>query len=148
MDNKEKQVLVTSISMILIFVCYSLFVYYKYIAVNPEILNDFKFWGKALLILIPVTIVAEIILHIIFSIVNKIVTNEDVDTLSDERDKLIDLKAVQISHWIFNAGFMLSMVALAIGMPPYSLFIILIASGFIASIASGMAKIYFYRKGV
>jgi len=148
MDNKEKQILVSSISMILIFVCYSLYVYNKYISGNLEILDDFKFWGKTFLILIPVTIVAEIIIHIVFAIINKIVTNEDLESKSDERDKLIELRAIQISHWIFTIGFLLSMITLVIGMPPYAMFITLFASGFISSITSAIAKIYFYRKGI
>jgi hypothetical protein len=147
MDNKEKQILVTVIGMILIIACYSLYVYNKFIAVNFNIINDFKFWGKTFLILIPVTIVFQIIIHIVFAIINKIVTNEDMPTLVDERDKLIDLKAIRISHWIFTLGFLLSMVSLVMGMPPYVMFITLIASGFISGIVSELAKIYFYRKG-
>jgi hypothetical protein len=147
MDNKEKQILVTVISLILIFAFYSLYVYNKYIADNFNILNDFKFWGKTFLILIPVTIVSQIVIHIVFAIINKIVTNEDMSTLSDERDKLIDLKSIRISHWVFTTGFLLSMVSQVIGMPPYAMFITLVASGFVSGIVSEIAKIYFYRKG-
>jgi hypothetical protein len=92
--------------------------------------------------------VSQIVIHIVFHIINKIVTNEDIITICDERDKLIDLKALRISHWIFTMGFLLSMIALAIGMPPYVMFLTLIASGFISGIVSEIAKIYFYRKGV
>jgi len=148
MDNKEKQVLVSLISTVLIFGFYSLYVYNHYIAGNPAILNDFKFWGKAFLFLIPVTIVAEIIIHIVFAIINKIVTNEDMDTRSDERDKLIELKTIRISHWIFIMGFLLSMISQVIGMPPYAMFLTMIASGFISSTTSEIAKIHYYRKGV
>lgn len=147
MDNKEKQVLVTTISLVLIFGIYSLYVYNKYIVVNFDVINDFKFWGRAFLILIPVTIISQILIRILFAIFNKIVTKEDMETKSDERDKLIELKAIQISHWVFTGGFLLSMVFLVVGMPPYVMFITLIASGFLSGIASGMAKIYFYRKG-
>jgi len=147
MDNKEKQILVTVISLILILACYSLYVYNKYIAENFSIINDFKFWGKTFLILIPVTIVSQIVIHIVFAIINKIVTNEDMPTLSDERDKLIDLKAIRISHWVFTTGFLLSMVSQVIGMPPWAMFITLVASGFVSGIVSEIAKIYFYRKG-
>lgn len=147
MDNKEKQVLVTTISLVLIFGIYSLYVYNKYIVVNFDVINDFKFWGRAFLILIPVTIISQILIHILFAIFNKIMTKEDMETKSDERDKLIELKAIQISHWVFTGGFLLSMVFLVVGMPPYVMFITLIASGFLSGIASGMAKIYFYRKG-
>lgn len=147
MDNKERQVLVSIISSVLIMGFYSFYVYDKYIVGNPEILNDFKFWGKAFLILIPVTIVAQIIIHIVFAIINKILTNEDIETITDERDKLIELKSIQISHWIFVGGFLLSMVALVIGLPPYAMFFTLIASGFISSLVSEFAKLYYYRKG-
>jgi len=147
MDNKEKQILVTAISLAAIFAVYSLYVYNKYIALNPAILNDFRFWGIAFLILIPVTIVSQILIHIVFAIINKILTNEDMETRTDERDKIITMKALRISHNIFTAGFLLSMVCLAFGLPPYSMFIMLIASGFISAIISEIAKIHFYRKG-
>jgi len=147
MYRREKQILVSLITTILILGFYSLFVYQKYMVGNMEIINDFKFWGKAFLILIPVTIVAQIIIHIIFFIINKIITNEDIPMINDERDKLIELKAIRISHWVFIVGFLLSMGSQAIGMQPWVMFITLIYSGFIAAIASEIAKIYFYRKG-
>ncbi|MBI5540220.1 MAG: hypothetical protein HY951_09200 [Bacteroidia bacterium] len=116
-------------------------------AENMEIINDFKFWGKAFLILIPVAILAQIIIYIVFAIINKMITNEDIPNLSDERDKLIDLKAIRISHWIFTLGFMLAMGSQAIGMQPYIMFVVLIFSGFASSIIAEIAKLYFYRKG-
>jgi hypothetical protein len=147
MDNKEKQILVTIINLVLIFVGYSLYLYNMYIVDDFNILNDFKFWGKAFLILIPITIVAQIIIHIIFAIINKIVTNEDMETKSDERDKLINLKAIRVSHRIFTAGFLLSMVTLVLGMPVYVMFLTLVCSGFLSGIISEIAKVYYYRKG-
>ncbi len=145
---REKQILVSIISSILILGFYSVYVYNKYMTGNPDIINDFKFWGKAFLILIPVSIVAQIIIHIVFSIINKIVTNEDVPAITDERDKLIELKAIRISHWIFILGFLLAMGSQAFDMQPWVMFILLISSGFVSAIASEVAKIYFYRKGV
>ena len=149
MDNKEKQILINVINLVLIFGCYSLVVYHTYIAENPAIINDFKFWATAFLILIPVIIVTQIIIHIVFAILNKIVTNEDiyVSSRKDERDKFIDLKAIRISHWVFTTGFLLSMVSQVVGMPPYVMFITLIVSGFLSGIVSEVSKIYFYRKG-
>jgi len=147
MDNKEKQILVTIIGLVVILGGYSLYVYNHYIAGNPTIVNDFKFWGKAFLVMIPVAIVSQIVIHIVFAILNKMVTNEDIPTKTDERDKLIDLKAIRISHWIFTFGFLLSMTALAIGMQPWVMFLTLVISGFIAGIVSECAKLYFYRKG-
>ena len=147
-STKEKQIFVSLVTSMLIFGLYSLYVYHNYIAGHPEVLNDFKFWGKAFLIFIPVAIVVQIIIHIIFAIINKIVTNEDVSTMSDEMDKFIELKALRISHWIFTLGFFLAMGSQAIEMPPFMMFIILICSGLVSSVVEGIAQIYFYRKGV
>lgn len=100
------------------------------------------------MILIPVAIVTQIIIHIVFAIINKIVTNEDIPVIDDERDKLIELKSIRISHWIFTLGFMLAMGSQAIGMQPWVMFITLIGSGFLSGTISEGVKIYFYRKGV
>jgi hypothetical protein len=83
----------------------------------------------------------------VFAIINKIATNEDIPVISDERDKLIELKAVRISHWIFIFGFMLSMGSQAFGMQPWVMFITLVFSGFVASVISEIARIIYYRKG-
>lgn len=91
---------------------------------------------------------AQIIIHIIFAIINKMVTNEDMPTTDDERDKLIELKSTRISHWIFTIGFMLAMGSQAIDMKPWVMFVTLISSGFLSSMVSELARFYFYRKGV
>jgi VanZ family protein len=145
--RKEKMILVAMINMILIPGVYAFYVYEKYVSVNPEIINDFRFWGKAFLFLIPVTIIAQIIIHILFALINKIVTDEEISVINDERDKLIELKAIRISHWTFTLGFMLAMASQAFGMQPWVMFIILVLSGFISAIASEITKLYFYRKG-
>jgi len=147
MDYKEKQVILSIIISILVLGCYSLYVYNKYMAGNIEIINDYKFWGRSFIILIPVAIIAQIIICIGFAIINKIVTNEDIPSISDERDKLIELRAIRIAHWMFIVGFFLAMVSQALGMPPYVMFIVLIFSGFASSILAEVTKLYFYRKG-
>jgi hypothetical protein len=146
---KEKMIMVSIITSLLIISIYSIFVYKKHIEANPEIINNLKFWGKSFLILIPISIAAQIIIHIIFIIINKIVANEEPPPLlSDEMDKLIELKSKRISHWIFIAGFLLAMGSLVLEMPVWVMFVTLIYSGFLAAIVSEIAKIYFYRRGV
>ena len=148
MSYQEKRGLVTLISMILIFGLFSLFVYIRYqdtIVNNP---NDFQFWGRTFFIYIPVIIVSFIIIYIVYSIIYKIVTGENPPTITDERDKLVELKATRISHWAYGFGFLLAMGSQALGMQPYVMFLVLISSCFVTSIISEIAKIYLYRKGV
>lgn len=146
--SKEKQIITSTISILLILVLYSWQVYQKYVAGNPELINDFKFWGKSFIIMVPIMIGALILIHIVFAIVHKIITNEDISTVTDEMDRLIDLKALRISHWMHTLGLFLAMGSQALGMQVWVLFVILISSCFIGAIAEGAAKIYFYRRGI
>jgi hypothetical protein len=148
MGQHEKQSIVSIIGSLLVIGIYSLYIYRNYIQADMELLNDFQFWGKSFIYLIPVAIVVQIVIHIVFAIANTIITRENMSDFSDERDKLIELKSIQISHWIFILGFMMAMGSLAIGMRPYIMFLTLISSGFLASLAGEVAKIIYYRKGV
>ncbi len=147
MGHHEKQSIVSIIGSVLVIGFYSLYVYRHYIQADMGLLNDFQFWGKSFLYLIPVAIVVQIVIQILFAIGNRIITQEDLPDITDERDKLIELKSIRISHWIFTAGFMLAMGSLAMGMKPYVMFLTLISSGFVASLASEVAKIIWYRRG-
>jgi len=148
MSYQEKQSIVSMVNTILILGIYSYIIYSRYVAGNPDIINDLSFWGKSFIILIPVTIVVQIVLHILFVIVNKILTNDEIPDKTDEMDKLIELKSIRISHWVFILGFFLAMGSLALEMKLWVMFVLLISSGFLAGIVSDMAKIYYYRKGL
>lgn len=148
MSYQEKQSILSLFNTILILSIYSFYVYNKYIAGNPEIIYDMKFLGKAFMILIPFTIVVQIVMHILFAIYIRIVTSEDPPTKEDEMDKLIELKSIRISHWVFIVGFFSAMASQAIGMAPYVMFLSFVVSGFLAGMISDIAKIWYYRKGV
>lgn len=148
MDIKEKRILLTLITSVMTFAFYIIYVYQKILKVNLDLLNDFKFWGKSFLILIPVAIVVQIVVHIGFAIYIKVTSDEEIDPIDDERDKLIELKAIKISHHIFIVGFALSMGSLAMDMRPWVMFVILLSSGFIASIVNEILRLYYYRKGI
>lgn len=148
MEGKEKQILVTVINTIVIFIAYAYYVYTKQLAFDPSLWNDAQFWGKTFIVLIPVAIVAQIVIHIIFSIINKIVTNEDMPMKDDERDKLIELKSIRVAHWIFTIGFLTAMITQAMGMEIGVMFITLVIAGSISGVVSELVKLYYYRKGI
>ena len=95
---------------------------------------------------IGVSIVLIIALHILFNILSSIVTGQYEEDIDDERDKIFELYALQVSSAIFG----ISIVAILVLIGWFNLTIItgLIAitfSGFIASIFSLLLKIYLYR---
>jgi hypothetical protein len=98
--------------------------------------------------MIPVTIVGQILLHIVFAIIYQIVTRQEIADITDERDKAIELKAMRIAHWLFILGFVSAMGTQALGMQPWVMFVTLTGAGFISTVISESAKIYYYRKGI
>lgn len=148
MSYQEKKNIVSLISTLLIFGFYCLYVYQKYQKGSIDSTDTFHFWGSVILILIPVSIVAKIIITIVFNIIYRITTNEVEPSFADELDKLIELKATKISHYVFTLGFLLAMGSLVINMPPSAMFIILIFSGFLSEVVGVITQLYFYRRGV
>ena len=149
MSIQEKKSVVNLVSSVLIFGIYGWYVLQNYQAGGPALAYDFKFWASAILILIPISIVAQIIVAIVFAIVNAIATNEREDpSFQDERDKLIELKAARNSMYVFILGFVLAMVSVVMGYSPAVMFIILAVSGLASEIADELSQLYFYRRGV
>lgn len=148
MSYQEKKNIVSLISTILIFGSYCLYVFLRFNDANVEGAELFRFWGAVILILIPVSIVAKIIIEIVFIIINRIATKEVEPSFADELDKLIDLKAMRIAYFVFIFGFLLAMGSLVLQMPTSTMFIILFLSGFTSEVASILWRLYLYRKGV
>lgn len=148
MSYQEKQNIVNMFSGLIITLIYAIIVYQRHLEGRFDLSQDFSKWGVIFLVFIGVSIVARIIIQIIFHIINAIATREDKTPLEDERDKLIKLKATRNSYYVFSGGFVLSVVALAIGMPVYGIFIAFIVSGLLAEIMDNGSQIYYYRKGV
>ncbi|HYK73118.1 MAG TPA: hypothetical protein VEV44_08350 [Pseudoneobacillus sp.] len=148
MTYQEKKSIVSVISAILIFVSYCLYMYPRFPGGGVESSEAFRYWGSFVLYLTLFSIVAHIIISIIFNIVFRITTNEKEPTFADELDKLINLKAYRNSFFAFIVGFLFAMGSLVSYQPLHVMFIILITSGFISDVTGSVTKLYHYRKGV
>ncbi|HSH20115.1 MAG TPA: hypothetical protein VLA03_06665 [Draconibacterium sp.] len=148
MSYREKENIVNIFSALLITPIYAWIVYQKQLAGTIELSNDFQTWGIVFLIFAGVSVVARIIIYIVFHIFNAIATREEDIPAEDERDKLIKLKATRNSHYTFSIGFFMAIIALSIGMPSYWLFILFVISGVVAELIDNGSQIYYYRRGV
>lgn len=148
MSYREKEKIVNIFSALLITSIYTWIVYQKQLAGTIELSNDFQTWGIVFLIFAGVSVVARIIIYIVFHIFNAIATKEEDIPAEDERDKLIKLKATRNSHYTFSIGFFMAIIALSIGMPSYWLFILFVISGVVAELIDNGSQIYYYRRGV
>ena len=148
MSYQEKKNIVSLMGTVLVFGLYCLYVFQSDQIGSIHSSDTLSFWGAFILILIPVSIVAKIIITIIFNIIYRITTQETEPAFSDELDKIIELKAMRNSYFVFIAGFLLSMVALVLEMQVSAMFMILIAAGFVSEMVGGLSQLYLYRKGV
>lgn len=148
MSYQEKKNIVALATTLLVFGSYSLYMYIRFNDANLEGAELFRFWGAFILILIPVSIVARIIIEVGFIVVNRITTKEVEPSFADELDKLILLKAMRTSFFVFVFGFLLAMGSLVLNMAISTMFIILILSGFLSEVAGNISQLYYYRRGV
>lgn len=132
---------------------YAFVVYQRYLNGTVDTTDVFKFWAITILVFIPISIIARIIIMIFFSIGNAVVQTakgEEVSEIDivDERDKLIEMKATKISLVVFSLGFLLALVTQALDMNDHIFFITLVVVGLITEVVSETATIIYYRKGV
>lgn len=147
MSYQEKRNIVSIISTVLITVFYGMYVFQLYQEASRNPATVVSFWGSVILTLIQVLIVFKIIIHIVFNIINKIATNEDEPSLTDERDRLFELKATRNSYYVFMLGFFLSMGTLALDMPPSVMFIVIPSAMIVSCVIGDISQLYFYRRG-
>ncbi|WP_027086594.1 hypothetical protein [Cohnella panacarvi] len=148
MSYQEIKNVVSLISTVCIFGGYCAYVFLNN---RDEIWHStatLSFWGAVVLILIPVSIVARIVVTILFIMIYRMVTKEQEPSFADELDKLIELKASRVSYAVFVVGFLFGMFALAMEWPLSWAFVFMICSGFMAEVADGVAQLYWYRKGI
>ncbi|GAB1422013.1 hypothetical protein MASR2M15_22200 [Anaerolineales bacterium] len=144
---QEKLTLLSIFTTLASFIPYAIFIFNKYQAMDasgPDIAN---FWAIAILLLLPVLVIAQIVTQILFIVLHMVITKKEEPTLSDELDQLIDLKSTRNFYHLFMLGFFLSMLAVALGGQLSMMFMILFIALIIAGIFADVSKIYFYRRG-
>ncbi|MFS1514270.1 hypothetical protein VQL36_17840 [Chengkuizengella sp. SCS-71B] len=147
MSYREKSKIVDLICTIFISTGFFIYVFLKFQEGTLNSGNIFSFWGSLFFVLIIVTIVVNIVVQILFGIINTVVTKEELPSITDERDKLIELKATRNSYYVFVTGFLLAMGSLAIGMSPNVMFSTLFISGSVGSMMDSLSMLYYYRRG-
>lgn len=150
MSYHHKTIFISLITTLVVFIFYSFYMYGKYLNGEFDGPDASSIVGMSVFILIGASIIVTIIVHIIYAIVEAIITQKEPDsnTMSDERDKLIDLKGLQIFILVFSFGFIASMGALAFGVESYIIFISITCSMFFANVISEIAKLFYYHVGV
>jgi hypothetical protein len=157
MSFQEKNIAVSLGSFSLILVIFIIRVLQLILTDNFTETNVFRLWGIVIVIAIVVTILATILTHIlsaIFSAIDHYIKTgdenpdiEDIDHISDERDKLIDLKGTRVTYTVSSIGVFLAMLTFVFGQLPLVMFTLLIFFGVLAQVIGDISRLLLYRRG-
>ncbi|MDP2814631.1 MAG: hypothetical protein Q8S15_03775 [Erysipelotrichaceae bacterium] len=165
MSYQEKRTIVSIISGLIILSAYSLYTYGKYKS-GVVIEGDLKFWAGAMLLFIAIGIVSTIIIQIVFHILLSVtiavkakVNNEDCDDkeieksiqsemVTDEMDKLIELKSSMVGFIVAGIGFVLALLLIFLDYSAVVMINVMFASFSLGSLFEGFTQLYFYRRGI
>ncbi len=107
-----------------------------------------QLWAQMILWTIGGAILLTIALTILFSILFSIVSRDaDPYFVTDERDELFGIRAMGMTMLIAVAGFLGSIVALALGWSALTGFLILYFAFALGSLAGDLVKLASYRHG-
>lgn len=112
-------------------------------------MGELPFWSVSILILIPLMIVSRIILYIIYSVFNTVITKKKEEKfLIDELGEIIKLKASRNFSTTFMLGFVVTMIFLSLGVSIPSMFKMFFFSIFSAFIVQNISEYYYTKKGI
>ncbi len=112
---------------------------------GPDAVNV---WARMVIWVIPIAIAATIVGTILFNILYTIVTGTQKHSfLVDERDKMFDRRGIAAVVIFAGAGFILAILALALGWSALVGFNIIYFAMALGSMAADIVKFISYRRG-
>jgi hypothetical protein len=149
MSYQEKNITVSLISYLLILGYYLTGILRMF--QNGGLISDqlFSLWAIVIIATVLVNFLGIILANIVLSIVHSIRTRSGKvePFIKDERDRLIELKGVNMAYITFSAGVFLSMLIFALGQSALVMFGLIIFFSISAQIVGSISQIYLYRRG-
>lgn len=144
MSYQEKRSYAQIVGNITGFIIYFLFI----VDLNTISEIDQITFGKYLFLIVPVLVITQVIVKILFDIVNNTHTKGEEPSFVDEYDQMIELKSVRNFMFVFVFGFFATMLGLWFNLSLATAFLIMLGFIFIAGSTLELSYIYFYRRGV
>lgn len=144
MSFQEKRNLVYLLNSFIIYGGYGVYVWQLQQVNRLDSTN----WGVVILLLIPIHIIINIVMHIVFIILNTLITHEEEPSIVDELDKSIEFRAARNAYYVFMVGFLAAMATVAGDLPSYAMFNMFVLSLFVSELTFISTQLYFYRSGL
>lgn len=157
--------MVSFVTGMLIFGAYCTYAYVNFQS-GRTATEDMNFWAGTMLWFTGIGIVAAIVIQIIFHIVlsvsvavqektqNRECKDEDIESIiqsemiTDEMDRLIELKSVRWGFMVVGVGFVIALVSQVVSHSSVVMLNILFGSFFVGSMIGSLSQLYYYKKGV
>lgn len=104
-------------------------------------------WARQVLKLIGLGILTTILAHIAVAILHAAITQEANEDLSDERDRAIKARGMQVTLVVISIGFLSMIGLLAWGKPVLVGLNLLLVGCVLGEFLGSLARIYLYRRG-
>lgn len=165
MSYPEKRSLVSLLSGIIVLAAYVIYTNGQ-VRAGGLAADDLRQWALVMLVFIGLgivlTIIVQILFHIFLSIFKAIhlsikgdtCSNDDIEQainsemVTDEMDRLIELKSMRVGFIAAGIGFVSGLVSLVVGLSPALMLNIMFGSLYLGSMLEGLMQLYYYRKGV
>lgn len=145
MNYHEKKSLVTLSTQIITSVAYVLHSYNKHADLAPDA-DLIEFWARTLVFMIPVFIAAHVAALVVFAVANQVITGEGFPKFTDERDRLIELKALRVEYFTTTFGIFSFALSVMLDKSTSWAFAMLMGSMLSASIFGSITRYNLYRK--
>lgn len=139
MSYQEKSILTSLILTVIIFGFYFVKVFGTISPTDSGLVNGIVLFVGAVLYIV----LLEIILRIILPIFHK----NEPRSISDERDKIIQLKATRVSYIILVFGMFFATISLFLSLAPLLIANIVLLFFIIAELTGYSIQLFYYRKG-
>ncbi len=148
MSHEERNTLVSLISSLLVNAWFLNRIWTMFHDGTSTAPDGLQIWAQTMLWVVPVAIGSTVGLTILTSIVHRVITGDASRAIVDERDRKFEFFGMGATMASAIAGFLISMVLLAMGYGGFVAFNVIYFSFFIGDIAGSLVKLGLYRAGI
>lgn len=148
MSKQETRIATGMVTNTIIFIAYFLIIIGMYQDGRFDGDDAARLVGQSVLILIGAQIVGNILVAILVAIGRAMVNGKDEEPdITDERDKLIELRALRLTFFLFGAAFVGTATALALGATLFTAFLMIIVALAGSDFIGNILRLVLYRRG-
>lgn len=150
MSKHQKETIISLVSLLVVSTGYISYVFSNYLSQAFSDREELKYWASAFLLIIPIRLVLQIVLFILFKIFEGILSNGKItEDITDERDRIVELKGDWISGILFIMGFAFALFCVVFFNSSLSaMFAIILIAGYFSELIGIIAKMYFFKRGI